>query len=574
MFARSILFGLAICCFLNPCPSKTFAQEKIPDTPAGQRLRQVIDFVNNGKDKEFATTGFQDQSKDRVAHRLKQTEKIREELGKFELRELENLSDYEVSAACKTSKGPQVVLSIHVSEDEPHLISRIELEAGGDLPGAADEPQQPFTKDECKEVVERLAEELNTKYVFPEVAAKMADSLQTSLKNNEYSDITDPDELASKLTKQLREICNDKHLRIRTRPAKQNRNRAVSRENSNHGFVKVEMLPGGVGYLKFNFFDGSRAAEKTAAAAMNFLANSKAIIFDLRENGGGSPDMIAYLSGYLFDKSVHLNSFYNRPSDTTTEKWSRDDVAGERLGEKIPVYVLTSKSTFSGAEEFSYNLKHLKRGTLVGETTGGGAHPVQPIRLGSRFVASMPFARAINPITKTNWEGTGVKPHVNVNAEHALEKALELAAESIELAANDSQSLADSLMEQVQHLMSTQEFVAAAKKLRQVVGDDPENGMAWFQLGYCLHVSGELEAAIKAHKRATKFEQVEILATYNLACAYALQEKTDQAIETLELALERGFADARQLQSDSDLDSIRDDDRFKSIAKKIGRSDP
>jgi len=153
---------------------------------------------------------------------------------------------------------------------------------------------------------------------------------------------------------------------------------------------------------------------------MNFLAHVDAIIFDLRQNGGGSPSMIQLISSYLFDEPVHLNSFYIRKTDETQQFWTQGHVVGKKLL-NVPVYVLTSSFTFSGAEEFTYNIKNLKRGTIIGETTGGGAHPVQ----GHTFenlpvLVTVPFGRAVNPITKTNWEGTGVEPDIKTPAEQAL----------------------------------------------------------------------------------------------------------------------------------------------------------
>ncbi|MCG3120544.1 MAG: hypothetical protein ALAOOOJD_03288 [bacterium] len=168
-------------------------------------------------------------------------------------------------------------------------------------------------------------------------------------------------------------------------------------------------------------------ASEAAATAMNFLANTDALIIDLRRNGGGQPEMVALLSSYLFDKPTHLNDIYSRFDNRTQEYWTSETVAGKRYGESKPVYVLTSNRTFSGAEEFAYNLKNLKRATIVGETTGGGAHPVRPHRITDHFMIGVPFARAINPITKTNWEGTGVTPDIETTAEQAL-KVAQLAA--------------------------------------------------------------------------------------------------------------------------------------------------
>jgi C-terminal processing protease CtpA/Prc len=159
---------------------------------------------------------------------------------------------------------------------------------------------------------------------------------------------------------------------------------------------------------------------------MTFLSHVDAIIFDLRENGGGDPRMVAMISSYLFDKPTHLNDLYNRKEDFTTQYWTLPYVPGTTLADK-PAFVLTSKSTFSGAEEFTYNLKNLKRATIVGETTGGGAHPVAGHRIDDHFMIGVPYARAVNPISRTNWEGTGVEPDVAVKAADALEKAEELA---------------------------------------------------------------------------------------------------------------------------------------------------
>ena len=141
--------------------------------------------------------------------------------------------------------------------------------------------------------------------------------------------------------------------------------------------------------------------------------------------------MIRFLSSYLFDKPTHLNSFFDRTNNKTEEFWTTEAVPGKRLGQELPVFVLTSNRTFSGAEEFSYNLQNLKRATLVGETTGGGAHPVQSVSINERFNMMVPYARAVNPITQTNWEGVGVKPHIEVEASQAMEKAKELAAAEI-----------------------------------------------------------------------------------------------------------------------------------------------
>jgi C-terminal processing protease CtpA/Prc len=196
-------------------------------------------------------------------------------------------------------------------------------------------------------------------------------------------------------------------------------------ERHNCGFEKVERLDGNIGYVKFNSFGDPRVCGPTATAAFGFLAHVDAIIFDLRDNGGGDPSMVQYVASYLFAARTHLNDLWVRKSGKSTEYWTKPE----------PAFVLTSARTFSGGEEFTYDLKSLKRATIVGEATGGGAHPVSPHRLDDHFAIGVPFARPINPITKRDWEGTGVAPDVKVAADQALDVALKLANEQVRKAA-------------------------------------------------------------------------------------------------------------------------------------------
>ena len=300
---------------------------------------------------------------------------------------------------------------------------------------------KPLDAAERKAVVEGVAEKVKANYVFPEVGKRMAADVRARLENKEYDAITGGEELAEVLTKHLREICKDKHLRVRHFPEplpkdvgrgpspdqqKRMREQAALR---NFGFRKVERLgAGGVGLLDLEGFMPAEVVGETAAAAMTFLANSEAVIVDLRQNGGGSPETVVLLCSYFFDQPTHLNDIYTRSTDRTRQYWTHPSLPGKRLTGK-DVYVLTSERTFSGAEEFAYNLQSQKRATIVGETTGGGAHPTRGFRVGDRFGFGVPFARSINPVTKTNWEGTGVKPDVSVPAAEALHTAHLLALE-------------------------------------------------------------------------------------------------------------------------------------------------
>jgi tetratricopeptide (TPR) repeat protein len=300
-----------------------------------------------------------------------------------------------------------------------------------------------LTKKERRTVVEKMIPLLKDNYVFPEVGIKMGNHVNTLLKKGAFKAITDREEFAGRLTKELRSISHDKHIRVRTtQPRTVQREqkdpllawhlRQMREKKSNIGFKTVKVMDGNVGYLDFRYFSSNPLGKNVLAAAMAFLENTDAVIVDMRKNGGGSPAMVQLVCSYFFDKRVHLNSLYWRKGNITQEYWTLDKVDGKKRPE-VPLFVLTSKRTFSGAEEFCYNMLTRKRATLVGEVTGGGAHPGGSFPITDRFRVSIPGGRAINPVTKTNWEGTGVKPDIQIDAEKALDKAHELAKK----AAND-----------------------------------------------------------------------------------------------------------------------------------------
>jgi hypothetical protein len=291
-------------------------------------------------------------------------------------------------------------------------------------------------------VIDAAIAKINEFYVFPDVAKKMGSAVQGRAKRGEYDAVIDGNAFANLLTEHFREVSHDKHLSVRFSPVRLPEESpspspdAVARfraamQEANCGFEKVEHLSGNVGYLKFDFFADPEICGGTAIAAMTFLANVDALIFDLRQNGGGDPKMVALISTYLFATPTHLNDLWERKSGETHQYWTLPYVPGKHLP-TVPVFVLTSHETFSGGEEFSNNLKVLKRATIVGEVTGGGAHPVTGHRIDDRFMIGVPFARAINPTTKTNWEGVGVEPDVKVPATDALTTAQDLASKQIE----------------------------------------------------------------------------------------------------------------------------------------------
>jgi hypothetical protein len=312
-----------------------------------------------------------------------------------------------------------------------------------------------------RQIVDAVLRELSAAYVFPETAKAMEKAIRERAARGEYEQITDGQEFARKLTEHLQAVSRDKHLRVNfsaeplpegtdmggpvrirrtpgdgaTPPAGAGGGPVVVRRgpggggnvrglsgDGNAGIEKVERLEGNVGLLEFSLFESlSRVGDKISEA-MNRLADTDALIIDLRGNRGGASGTIRLLMSYFFDKPTHLNDYYDRVEDRTDSVYTLAEVPGKRYGDK-PVYILTSGRTFSAGESITYSLKNLKRATVVGEATGGGAHPVMPRRLTDHFAVMVPAARYISPVTKTNWEGVGVKPDVEVPAEQALKVA-------------------------------------------------------------------------------------------------------------------------------------------------------
>jgi retinol-binding protein 3 len=298
------------------------------------------------------------------------------------------------------------------------------------------------------EMVADLAEAVAVNYVDAALAEQMAAALREQLANGAYDSYTDAAAFATALSNDLRAIYDDKHLSVAPLllPPGMDANAPppmptaeTMREQGrigNFGFVAIERLLGNIGYLNLRTFaplsiDDQPIARDAAAAAMNALAGSSAIIVDLRDNNGGDPRTVQFLLSYLFgDEPVHLNSIYNRVEGETTEFWTLADIPGERMPD-VPVYVLTSSATFSAAEEFAYDLQTQQRATIVGEVTGGGANPVAGFPINGTLMATIPTGMAINPVTGTNWEGVGVQPDVAVAATEALKTAHLLALENL-----------------------------------------------------------------------------------------------------------------------------------------------
>jgi retinol-binding protein 3 len=416
------------------------AEATIPDTPAGHTLQAWLDAFNSGdraKIEAYVTNIDPTQSVDGMLS-------FRGMTGGVDLLSIESSEPLHIRFRVKEKGGPTTALgNLLVKDGQPAKVANFGLHA---LPPGAVIENVTINAAMRKKVLDGIESNLNEFYIEPTIAQQMIGSMKAHAAKGDYDNISDGDELATRLTKDLQDVSHDKHLRVDFTPFKTPQHTAPTpedearfhqqMEHSNCAFQKVEILPNNIGYIKFDGFMDASFCGPTVNAAMSFIAHTDAIIFDIRQNGGGQPAMVTLIASYLFDKPTHLIDIYNRKEDTTSQNWTLSYLPSQRLS-KQPVFVLTSKRTFSGAEEFAFDLKNQKRATIVGETTGGGAHPVSGHPVADYFTIGVPFAKSLDPVTKTNWEGTGVEPDVKVPATDALTTAQKLAVEKIQTAKND-----------------------------------------------------------------------------------------------------------------------------------------
>lgn len=310
----------------------------------------------------------------------------------------------------------------------------------------------PATPERKRAIVDTLAQMIAKEYLFGDLAEAAVELITDRYARGAYDTLKWLPDFTHAVTADLRSVTKDRHLGVWAEPEhalmiyratgaqRDSLNRERGRYN-NFGFEKVERLRCNIGYLKLNQFSGLEEAARVAEGAMSFLANSEAVIIDLRENGGGSPQMIQLMSSYFLNGRVHLNSFICPRNGKHEQYWTYANLNGVRMLSQ-PVYILQSSQSFSAAEEFAYNLQALRRATIIGDTTGGGAHDNHTYGLPDLGVTiSIPFTRAVNPITGSNWEGVGVLPDIPCEDSVALELAMLEAARRLHQSETDERRL-------------------------------------------------------------------------------------------------------------------------------------
>ncbi|MGW1251767.1 S41 family peptidase [Streptomyces sp. NPDC002535] len=291
------------------------------------------------------------------------------------------------------------------------------------------------TKLPTAPVIDETARLVSEQYVFPEIAEQVADLLRRRLAEGAY-DVDGAEELAGLVTADLQSVNGDRHLRLKhhAEPVSPEQGAATMEamrrdfDTSLGGAPLVRLHDGGIAVLELApmLFPLDWAAEPLGAA-LTLTSRAQALIVDLRANRGGDPDTVAFVCSYLLDRRTHLNSMHWRKGDRREQSWSLPHVPGARFGGSKPLYVLTSESTFSAAEELAYDLQQLGRAVVVGERTRGGAHPCKGWTVHPHLEVTVPMGRAVNPVSGTNWEGTGVQPDVHCPAADALDQARALA---------------------------------------------------------------------------------------------------------------------------------------------------
>jgi C-terminal processing protease CtpA/Prc len=449
MFKKTIIIFIAI--FLIGAinlAAQTKTEIKLPDTPAGKRADAMLKAIAQADEatvrKFIEENGSESLREIPVKEHLRIFQNLQRELEGMVITEVEGSDPGYIEITMKMRNGGIKQLDIQLTSPPSNLLTGIRIDNG---PRRAAE-QLPFSNkpdvvspgivnaENRAQIIESTIKQFNDLYVFPEVAKEMEKAVRRRMQNKEYDNITSAEAFAKKLTADLQAVSRDKHVEVRysDKPLSPSGNQRDSTpaqmdalrlkwSRNNHGFAKVEHLLGNIGYLELKSFHFVKFGAEKVAAAMNLLADTDALIIDLRRNTGGTPEMVALIASYLMGpEPVLIDTVHLRRGNNTIESWTLKDIPGKRYTGKN-VYVLTSKSTFSAGEAFAYNLNALKRATIIGETTGGLANLSDWIPISQHFELSVPIGNTINPITKTSWEGVGVKPDIDMPAEMALKTA-------------------------------------------------------------------------------------------------------------------------------------------------------
>lgn len=292
--------------------------------------------------------------------------------------------------------------------------------------------QQSLSSDAATAVVKETSRLVRENYVFADKADGIVSKLENQLADGRYA-VTDPQQLATRLTEDLQAVTSDKHMSVKFNPEQaaglrgpraqgSDAFRQQQMTSSNYGILEMRVLAGNVRYVNISpgFFWDPNKSPRVLDDAMRFLGGGDAYILDIRTNGGGSPATVRYIVSHFMDPGQKLMTYHmgqGRTSDSRT-----GPVPAGKLPTK-PLYLLTSPRSASAAEEFASHIKNFKLGKLIGGTTAGAGHRNGLFGTPEGFVVSVSVGTAIHPVTNTGWEGTGVAADVVVPVAEALDVA-------------------------------------------------------------------------------------------------------------------------------------------------------
>lgn len=369
-----------------------------------------------------------------------------------------------------------------------------------------------ITKNEKTKVIQLISENLLETYIDLEIAQKIASDLKSNLELNKYKSVTNSNDFAKLVTHDLQKVSHDLHLKLTYEPKKIAQSKRVMPEEMkkqrekiiaikmaeiNYGFTEAKILKGNIGYLNLRMFTNIEQGKDAATSAMNFLYNTNAIIIDLRKNGGGAPSMVQLLSSYFTGtEPVLLSNFYERKTNEKTQLLTFKTIDGKKMTNK-PLYILTSKNTFSAAEAFAYSLKHLDKAIVVGEVTKGGANRTKTFNLNDDFSISLPYIQATHPVTKTNWEGKGVQPNIETNNNEAFVFAY-IDAINKTVTQNKGNVFNSIGYEFLQKKSINEAIIVFQENIKLF----PEDANSWDSLGEAYFYKRDKNNALKSYKKA------------------------------------------------------------------------
>ncbi len=406
-------------------PPAVDEQAALPDTPAGRCAADYFRAFNSGNEDAMRAFILKYRSpsymqSNPLEKQMRFFRSIRQLSGDLVPQSHDSISDYDLVVTARLSRrlGGLATLRFKVENADAQRLLVFTIDYGGAGTGPVDAALIESTLDSLAGILERF-------YVSAQMGKEMADMLGRSKSSGRYAQIAEGPILAARLTADLRALSQDLHLGIfhGQLPKGGAPPRGEPGSETNYGFPEVKVVDGNIGYIKIDEFSPSERAREAAVEAMAEVADCQALIFDLRLNHGGGPELGHLISSYLFDAPTLLGSYYNRLEDGIKDIYTLESLPGTRFGQQKPVFILTSSNTASAAEAFAFCLQDLKRALIVGEKTVGTAQGARYMAVNDRFFMTMPIVRPISPVSKRNWEGTGVTPDIQVPEDQALDVA-------------------------------------------------------------------------------------------------------------------------------------------------------